>query len=320
MNFAEKILDRKTSVFDVEFVTPAFALGADGEHAELREQTLNGLLRFWWRAFFGSDNLDEMQEKESQIFGSTSNKSDLKIFISDKSVTINKNKLPRGEKIFKEEKKTTDIHRYLPYGAEKKEYIEPGSKFKLNLTYSKKFEEDILTSLFLLSSFGGIGAKSRNGYGSISINNLNEFKINFNKMNSNLKKFTSFSKETKLYSLSKKEKWFEALYEAGLTYARSKLSLEGKHHDEMRRYIAKPLNVKKGYSDKEITQKRHSKQYFIQVKKYKDGFQSFILFLPHAFYQGKQSLEYQKAHQKMNEYLKKFGCKEQSIKEALNDN
>jgi CRISPR-associated protein Cmr1 len=319
MNFAEKILNRKESVFDVEIVTPAFALGADREHAELREQTINGLMRFWWRAFFGSDDLENMQKRESEIFGSTEKKSDLSILIKDKNLKINKNNLPKGSEIFNEGK-SGFIHPYLSYGVSNKEYIEPGSKFKLHLSYSGKNEEEILTSLFILTSFGGIGARSRNGYGSINIEDLLTFKPDFNKINKNLKRFTSFSNESKVYSFSNKNKYYEAHYEAGLAYARSKISLEPKHNDEKRRYIAKPINVKKRTPDRNITNKRHSKQYFIKVTKRKDNtLQSFILHLPHSFYQGNENLEYKKTHTLMNQELKKNGAREQSIEEALND-
>jgi CRISPR-associated protein Cmr1 len=329
MNFAEKILDRKTSVFDVEFVTPAFAMGADGEHAELREQTLNGLLRFWWRAFFGSDNLDEMQEKESQIFGSTSNKSDLKIFISDKNYLSHIANIPRGILIPVKSKGRTfniSILEYLSYGLYeyergngnvfKKGHIKENGKFTLNLEYSKQYEKEILTSLFLLKLFGGIGSRSRNGFGSIDIKNLSSSQT-ADKFDEKLKSFTSFSGKAKVFKFEPENSWTNALSKIGIAYKEARTSLEKRHFFDRRALAAKPIIVRNEINISE----RHSKSYFLKVVKTKNNkFQGQILYLPYNYYIQKEKENYLKVYDDMNKIIKTKCLKEQSIKEALNDN
>ncbi|MDY0132203.1 MAG: type III-B CRISPR module RAMP protein Cmr1 [Desulforegulaceae bacterium] len=329
MNFAEKILDRKTSVFDVEFLTPAFAMGADGEHAELREQTLNGLLRFWWRAFFGSDNLDEMQEKESQIFGSTSNKSDLKIFISDKSFQSQIANIPKGASISvtsKGKSFSISIIEYLAYGLYEykkgsgnvftKGHIKENGKFNLNLEFSKKYEKQILTSLFLLNKFGGIGSRSRNGFGSLNIKGLSSSQIT-DKIDDKLKSFTSFSNQAKLFKFQPENSWSNSLSQIGIAYREARTSLEKRHFFDRRALAAKPIIVKGEINIPE----RHSKSYFLKVKKTKDNkFQGQILYLPYNYYRQKDKEKYLKVYDDMNKIIKTKCLKEQSIKEALNDN
>ena len=56
--------------FDVEFITPTFLGGADG-NAEIRTAPFKNLLRRWWRIANGNLSPEELWQKESELFGST---------------------------------------------------------------------------------------------------------------------------------------------------------------------------------------------------------------------------------------------------------
>ncbi len=62
--------DMETIKFECEIITPMFLGGADGKSAELRAPTINGALRFWWRAMNGHLPLKELHVRMqcSQIF------------------------------------------------------------------------------------------------------------------------------------------------------------------------------------------------------------------------------------------------------------
>jgi CRISPR-associated protein Cmr1 len=55
--------------FECEVITPMFLAGADGSTPELRAPSIKGALRFWWRAMNG--HLYNMKTEEAKIFGGT---------------------------------------------------------------------------------------------------------------------------------------------------------------------------------------------------------------------------------------------------------
>ncbi|MBA4369031.1 MAG: type III-B CRISPR module RAMP protein Cmr1, partial [Desulfobacterium sp.] len=66
--YIERFKDIETKEFEVEIVTPMFLGGSDPKKAELRAPSVKGALRFWWRALYGSDNLEKMKKREGEIF------------------------------------------------------------------------------------------------------------------------------------------------------------------------------------------------------------------------------------------------------------
>ncbi|MDD3295479.1 MAG: hypothetical protein PHG20_12415, partial [Geobacteraceae bacterium] len=52
----------------VEFLTPTFLGGADRQ-GELRSPPFKNLLRQWWRVVKGDLAVDELRQREGQLFG-----------------------------------------------------------------------------------------------------------------------------------------------------------------------------------------------------------------------------------------------------------
>jgi len=65
--------------YECEVITPMFMSGANQQKFELRPPSINGLLRFWWRASSKISDIDKLRKKEGKIFGSKEKKSKLAI-------------------------------------------------------------------------------------------------------------------------------------------------------------------------------------------------------------------------------------------------
>jgi CRISPR-associated protein Cmr1 len=151
---------------DLEIVTPLFMAGADGRTPELRPPSFKGMMRFWWRAMKGEDDITKLAEEEASIFGGTGkeegrSKVSLKLF--GRNLKTNRfTPLPHKQTIFT----------FLGF--------EPKQDFKCVATFgsiSDKETKIALAALRLALLLGGFGKRSRRGFGSISykaFNNLAE--------------------------------------------------------------------------------------------------------------------------------------------------
>ncbi|MCX8082700.1 MAG: type III-B CRISPR module RAMP protein Cmr1 [bacterium] len=306
----------KTLKCEVEVITPMFLGGADGRTAELRAPSIKGLLRFWWRAINNSDNLQQLKEKEDKIFGSSdAGKSSFSIKLLYDSINPSKNSLPShlidvksGKKSFK-----INILEYLSYGCCEynknirrneviSEYFVPNTRFIILFLYNNidKFK-DVLKSLYYLNAFGGLGAKSRNGFGSFRVLNREIFKPIgeeyiknviptkdiLNKMinNRNTTDYLSFANGLRLFKAKNIfDSWDKSLAEIGKIYREARLNLEGSHIYMKRQYIGAPLNTPTRNNPNggfKSFLERHAKPYFLKVIKEDDNkFSAYILFLP----------------------------------------
>lgn len=176
-------------------VTPLFMSGSDKNKAELRVPSIKGVLRFWWRALalgrLGS--VEKVREEESRIFGSAGND------VRQAKVHL-RLKLPKDIDQYKDQiLKYADGQpvgpgaRYLGYGVveavpSRKRNTREGQVLRSCLKYpfdgvlsilikNDTSEEDInsvVSALIAMGLFGGLGSRSRKGYGSL---NLLELKL-----------------------------------------------------------------------------------------------------------------------------------------------
>lgn len=274
-------LDRYQNIeeicFDIEVVTPMFLKGA--EETELRAASIKGALRFWWRALYGSDDIKEMKQREGEIFGDTSQKS-LVILRLEGDVTSSLT----DKKLHKSGFSSLN---YLAYGATSgsnvlRKYIKPKTSFKLHISFPQSYRNEVLNSFYFLCEYGGIGSRSRNGYGSILCKDLPQ--LNYNLPNSNqLKNFTALSSSSKILYLGEHATWENALSQIGDLYKTARFGLKNKNID--RAMIALPF---KDNND------RHSKSYFFSITKKNNRFQGQILYLPYK-------------HNALQKYMKVYG-------------
>ncbi len=306
----ERFKGASRETYELEVLTPMFLGGANPLDAELRAPSVKGMLRFWWRATYDTDNVETMGQQEDKIFGSTEMKASFSISVSSDNEI--RHILPFDIYKKKSEHFIVHSHRayildYLSYGTYtyKKEikqnkynkyHIPPGSKFKIKFSFhSSQYRDEIIKAFKCLLTFGGLGAKNRNGFGSIYCKDINtDLDIKrFN--NKNLRDYTSFSKKSKIFIFSEQTSWEEAISEIGMAYHDGRTSIEKHHVYDKRALIAAPLQVRnRNHAHK--NEERHAKPYFMKVQKLQNGkFLGIITYIPYNYYDKSKHEEYKSA-------------------------
>lgn len=320
MFYVSRFKDVEKREYECEVVTPLFLGGANPKEAELRAPPVKAAMRFWWRALYEGGNIEQMAKEEAAIFGSTDKKAAVSVQLSPGMAKLVANDLPRGWPVPVDGKKfSAYIIEYLAFGLldpkQKPKYIkkhfEEKSRFKIIVTFPKHAENDVVSAMKSLVSFGGLGARSRNGFGSIHCDDLIDYA--FSKEGS-LKPFTAFSQGTILFNqFNTYVKWEDALSEIGKVYRQARLDLEGKRHTWVKRsLIAMPIEAQNERNiPLYVRNGRHAKPYFLHVNKTSDGkYRGQILFLPYLYKAGLNDTtnrfkEYMDACGKMNESIAK---------------
>ena len=193
------------SEYSLVLSSPAFLAGANQRETDcdLRPASLRGILRWWWRTIHAHHvSTNQLTQLEALVWGDTNKGSNVSLsLLSDKvnleAVSYKKNEIRQRYKLPKpQNKKTIQGLFYISYGmddtknATGRYFREPGDKWILALT-TKESRKDNVTipaieimkqteaSLWLLTRFGGIGSKSRKGFGSfddISLEGINSIK------------------------------------------------------------------------------------------------------------------------------------------------
>lgn len=180
--------------YTLRLVSPAFLRGAEEDEGTLRESSLRGVLRYWWRIVFGSVLAErDLKALETRIWGGagkppTASQIVVRLVPKKRTAAIPFDKeaiarrLPRAF----DQKRTTGIA-YASYGMDdmkknsngerirfQRKALEPGAEWTLAFSFRPRGEIDpsVLAvhaelALKALCTFGGIGAKSRKGFGSL---------------------------------------------------------------------------------------------------------------------------------------------------------
>jgi len=177
----------QTIELTLQFNTPVFARGgSDG--FEITPQSIKGIMRFWYRALLpnvidihrcGEDTKPYcgMKRAEELLFGSTTQRS-----LFDVEVEIRGMRQDYGTSGFTpKEFASASSANYAAYGMSPsnpdetvRKYLTPGSQAILTFVFRRGSLTEEMRDFFLylwgvISMFGGIGAKSRKGYGSFDI-------------------------------------------------------------------------------------------------------------------------------------------------------
>lgn len=181
-----------------QVVTPCFLGGANHEEeAELRLPSIKGALRFWWRALNYSQIakgaqkrnngiIANLREKEGKLFGTSDQDQGQSSLIMRLSAKSQKPLEIKAPEILRDEtgKKVGKGAIYLGYGVMniKAQLTRPCLKtpFEFTLQIGAKEQEhlkDVLPALKLLGLLGGLGSKSRKGYGSLNLIELKGYGI-----------------------------------------------------------------------------------------------------------------------------------------------
>lgn len=206
---------------DLKVVTPLFLGGASVTGSpEHRPPSLKGVMRFWHRAA-GLGAL----KSEPRLFGSSSGKQagqarfllQAEAIPTANSVSSGFSELPL---------------KYLGYGVEgKRSYIIPGTDLSMRLVFhpslSVQDKGTVRRSLELMSYFGGLGSRSRRGFGSVVLadtvaEDVDDLADRINQITSSLEKpayehvtYTMFSQASRVLILPGEGGWRTTLAKAG---------------------------------------------------------------------------------------------------------
>lgn len=175
-------------------VTPLFCAGIDPSHAELRLPSFKGVLRFWWRALAWSrcgGDLKQIKQEEDTLFGSTESGQSrvlMRLVPPLRLATV-----PIGTILTKSDSNTRVVGegaRYLGYGVMEafgsknkrtkagqltRACYRPPVEFTVQLrtrALDRESLDSLKNALTAVGVLGGMGAKSRKGYGSLVVRSL----------------------------------------------------------------------------------------------------------------------------------------------------
>ena len=333
----------KQITFHLETLTPMFLAGANQAVFELRPPSFKGLLRFWWRAYYWGNQPDgmkyenirtRMSEAEGDIFGIASdngNKSRFSLRVKPARIEGARKPFPKhllkslGGKDF-----PINILEYLAYGTYEyqrgkgnrfiRDYLPPGTKFDLILSLPdteafRKQEEDVVMSVYLLATCGGVGAKSRNGFGNLRILSITEKRsgeqeespyafdlplsfppqkfflqhIKNGASKDKLPDFTALSRQMQIFKLKETcSSWHDCLAQLGEIYRSCKGRLDESLRCDKRQYIAAPITIQQRVGGRWKTYdssflERRAKPYFLRVAQSGDAYEGYILYLPSRY-------------------------------------
>ena len=158
--------------YTCKLVTPMFGGGVKAGEVDtempIRASEIRGQLRFWWRiACCPFCSSQEMFKRENEIWGGigsetpTASKVHVRVCKADDSEV----KLTHSSC----EKHPAIKYAFGPAAQNGADWLEDGYKFSLQLRYPEKISEEIDLALRWWASFGGLGARTRRGFGAIEI-------------------------------------------------------------------------------------------------------------------------------------------------------
>ena len=149
-----------TDILHMTVATPMVGGGVEAGEIDferpVRVSSIRGNLRYWWRML----NFDN----EAEIWGSTNSKSKVFVEVTEFS-----------QLRLREHSRNFDFHRYgteayalFAAATNGDDIAREGLKFTLKLVYPKEFQKDVKLAVSAWVYFGGIGARTRRGCGTLS--------------------------------------------------------------------------------------------------------------------------------------------------------
>lgn len=163
-----------------KITTPMFLGGADFKQmAELRPTSVKGVMRFWFRAVnYGKyQGYEEVKKIENELFGSTTSQSRFFLKLNPERIKEESYDMVRASlnELFSEKELA-----YLGYGLYQRTgrlYRAPGEIFTMELLLKPKLKnrlnyENLIKPIKALGLFGGLGSRSRRGFGSVTLDSI----------------------------------------------------------------------------------------------------------------------------------------------------
>ncbi|MEO0263509.1 MAG: type III-B CRISPR module RAMP protein Cmr1 [candidate division WOR-3 bacterium] len=220
-------------------------MGGAKQQAELRPQSIKGLMRWFWRAIKCENNIEKLKKEEAEIFGDENLSSKVRIVLISNPIKEGGNKNIKKDfrldwKYNKTSKSLEGTHKGLAYllystalPGREREYIKPNSEFKLEI--SSFYEEALnqaLASFWAVVYLGGLGTRSRRGGGNLEVIKIEgdtKIDINFIIKGKNSEEVADWIKENfnKVVRIISKDKNADFAFEySNLSFSRFIISRE----------------------------------------------------------------------------------------------
>lgn len=188
----------KSVKFTLKVITPLF-MGGGNQEAELRGQSIKGMIRFWYRALKAENDIKKLKEEEVKIFGGQikNKQNELEAISSKIKISIIKNNISVGSDLKVDYRLNSTYNpqtrnitgvdaglSYLLYSTiqTSRNYIKDGSTFSLVLSsLDENALKQTLAAFWCSIYLGGFGTRSRRGAGNLIIEDVpgDTFNLNF---------------------------------------------------------------------------------------------------------------------------------------------
>lgn len=169
-----------TQMREYELITPLFGGGVEPGWADpvttIRATEIRGHLHFWWRATRGAQfngSLEDMKKAEDELWGAaSSSNASLPSQVAIQAAPINPGRrfiarTERGEEV--DVFRPNSPYGYAAFPLSGRQHLIEGIKFKLNIQYPMIARLDVEAALWSWETFGGIGGRTRRGFGAIKL-------------------------------------------------------------------------------------------------------------------------------------------------------
>jgi CRISPR-associated protein Cmr1 len=149
--------------------------GTNQNEPELRAPSIKGALRFWWRAMNGHLSLEQLKQKEDDIFGGTDNRSKVTIrVVFDEDAAY---KIKGEEAIPNNEVGLNYLYYIFKHQQKDRSGFGVGNTFKIIFS-CKETEKaaflNVCAAFWAFVYIGGIGSRARRGAGAIAVQSVED--------------------------------------------------------------------------------------------------------------------------------------------------
>jgi CRISPR-associated protein Cmr1 len=161
--------------YDIELITPMYGGGAiagiNDPTFPIRPSTVRGQLRFWWRATRGAkfETAEALFKEEEKIWGSTEKPSGTIVKVTAPKWEQSRNYIGSRDDNYGFRRFGPEAYVLFPAASDTSRHnlVKEGLVFKVEISFERRFEADILCAVWAWVNFGGIGARTRRGCGAL---------------------------------------------------------------------------------------------------------------------------------------------------------
>ncbi|MHB2015973.1 MAG: type III-B CRISPR module RAMP protein Cmr1 [Candidatus Xenobia bacterium] len=178
--------NRKELVLQYKVITPIFGGGVKPQQSDpvcaVRVSSVVGHLRFWWRACRGGQfqSVQELREREAELWGDTERQSS--IWLTSRSLNQGELAAPfsvvlghNGKPKLNSFETVAPAYVAFPMQPRFNEMkagmelpkLRAKVEFELTVSYPSSVEADLKAALWAWDTFGGVGARTRRGFGAL---------------------------------------------------------------------------------------------------------------------------------------------------------